>query len=156
MLSNTGYMWICGKPPHAAELSQEFWPMISKSEVRPVHTIRDIIHRGTLYLSCRLCQFDLRRFDFCYDTAERPPKCEIVCLPILRFTNAWSNGALSQVYGILLIPASTAATPSLNEMGDVKTDEAPNCYRRVGYFWVQQEVTKFLTVPGESRYIQLI
>ena len=136
---------------------QEFWPMISKSAVISVHTIRDIIHRGTLYLSCRLYQFEPRGFDFCYDTAERPPKGEIVCLPILRFTvsRRWRIPS-SQLHGILLVPALTAATPSLNEMRDVKTDEVPDCYRRVGYFWVEEGVTMILLGLGETRNILLI
>lgn len=123
-----------------------------------VQTTRDMVHYATLYLSCRLCRFDSRLFDSCYDTAERPSSGEIVCLPILSLANAKVHRMTGspQLHGVLLVLAPTAAMASSNGASDVKADEATDCYRRVGYFWARVEVSKVVGMLGETRTIRLI
>ena len=64
-----------------------------------------LVHNATVEVSCQLHKFSLKTVNVKYDTQEKSTADEVMCLPILKFTNpkVHPETELPQLHGILRV-----------------------------------------------------
>jgi hypothetical protein len=108
--------------------------------------VQYMVLHATLDLSGCFYRFEPWLFDALYDTEERPPARDMLCIPVLRFTNAKVHPMTDspQVHGILAVPvARDGAGGREGHQGEGLLE----CFRRVGYCWTRNAAS----LPAGSR-----
>ncbi|KAH8586990.1 heterokaryon incompatibility protein-domain-containing protein [Bisporella sp. PMI_857] len=117
---------------------KEIMPLISADVIDVREETNSLVLDATLWICGFLLPLTAHHVNVIYDTSLRPPShVQLICLPVLAFSNAEVHpmGSRVQLHGLVL----------------QSTSEYRDIYKRVGYFWTVESLPVEEILQGHRR-----